>query len=292
MNITRLSAQTLGNRNQLVATWVELASLLNDVLSVINGPPQRIYQDSSVTKLSEVSRQLLAWFLNLPQELQWDSNGSISPSVCALHLQFLSTTILLNRPFATYIFNRRPKSTPRQRCLEGQTTKISQQICTANAVRVSKLLLAYRQHHGASKIFSTINPTCLSAAVALISDIVSAEPNEDKEPERKWLAAIMETLEEIIPWYPVAERSRNTLAAITNTCGLSDIVKQLAKRSGNVPIAMLPSHAPMDMSGTDWNADADFAFDLEFPFDSVYDVHNISLTGFYAQPSQIMNFGN
>ncbi|KAJ5410967.1 uncharacterized protein N7487_005326 [Penicillium crustosum] len=287
-----LSAQTLGTRNQLVATWVELASLLNDVLSVINGPPQRIYQDSSVTKLSEVSRKLLAWFLNLPQELQWDSNGSISPSVCALHLQFLSTTILLNRPFATYIFNRGPKSAPRHRCLEGQTTKISQQICTANAVRVSKLLLAYRQHHGASKIFSTINPTCLSAAVALISDIVSAEPNEDKETERKWLAAIMETLEEIIPWYPVAERSRNTLAAIMNTCGLSDIVKQLAKRSGSVPIAMLPSHAPMDISATNWNADSDFAFDLEFPFDSVYDVHNISLTGFYAQPSQIMDFGN
>ncbi|CAI7654803.1 unnamed protein product [Penicillium crustosum] len=292
LNITRLSAQTLGTRNQLVATWVELASLLNDVLSVINGPPQRIYQDSSVTKLSEVSRKLLAWFLNLPQELQWDSNGSISPSVCALHLQFLSTTILLNRPFATYIFNRGPKSAPRHRCLEGQTTKISQQICTANAVRVSKLLLAYRQHHGASKIFSTINPTCLSAAVALISDIVSAEPNEDKETERKWLAAIMETLEEIIPWYPVAERSRNTLAAIMNTCGLSDIVKQLAKRSGNVPIAMLPSHAPMEISATNWNADSDFAFDLEFPFDSVYDVHNISLTGFYAQPSQIMDFGN
>ena len=48
----------------------------------------------------------------------------------------------------------------------------------------------------------------------------------------------------------------------------------------------------MEISATNWNADSDFAFDLEFPFDSVYDVHNISLTGFYAQPSQIMDFGN
>ncbi|KAJ5816509.1 hypothetical protein N7447_008742 [Penicillium robsamsonii] len=290
LNMTRISAKGLSTSNQLVATWVELASLLNDVLSVINGPPERIYQDSSVSKLSDVSRKLLAWFLNLAPELQWDANRSISPSVCALHLQFLSTTILLNRPFATYIFNRGPKSAPRRRCLEGQTTKVSQQICTANAIRVSKLLLAYRQHHGASKIFSTINPTCLSAAVALISDIVSAGSDEDKEAEKTWLSAIMETLDAIIPWYPVAERSRNTLAAIMNTCGLSDIVKQLATKSRNVPVAMLPSH-PTDPSGTDWNTDADFAFDLEFPFDSVYDVHNISLTGFYAQPSQ-MNFGN
>ncbi|KAJ5372477.1 hypothetical protein N7517_004483 [Penicillium concentricum] len=291
LNMTRLSAQSLGTSNQLVATWVELASLLNDVLSVINGPPEKIYEDLSVKRLSQVSRKLLAWFLNLAPELQWDATRSISPSVCALHLQFLSTTILLNRPFATYIFNRGPKSAPRRRCLEGQTTKISQQICTANAIRVSKLLLTYRQHHGASKIFSTINPTCLSAAVALISDIVSAIPDEDKEAERKWLSAIMETLDAIIPWYPVAERSRNTLAAIMNTCGLSDIVKQLAVKSRNIPVAMLPSHGPTDASGTGWNTDVDFAFDLEFPFDSVYDVHNISLTGFYAQPSQ-MNFGN
>ncbi|KAJ5520243.1 hypothetical protein N7463_000696 [Penicillium fimorum] len=290
LNMTRISAKGLSTSNQLVATWVELASLLNDVLSVINGPPEGIYQDSSVSKLSDVSRKLLAWFLNLAPELQWDASRSISPSVCALHLQFLSTTILLNRPFATYIFDRGPKSAPRRRCLEGQTTKVSQQICTANAIRVSKLLLAYRQHHGASKIFSTINPTCLSAAVALISDIVSAESDEDKEAEKKWLSAIMETLDAIIPWYPVAERSRNTLAAIMNTCGLSDIVKQLATKSRNVPVAMLPSH-PTDPSGTDWDTNADFPFDLEFPFDSVYDIHNISLTGFYAQPSQ-MNFGN
>ncbi|KAJ5154449.1 uncharacterized protein N7500_009888 [Penicillium coprophilum] len=291
LNMTQLSTQTLGTSKQLVATWVELASLLNEVLSVINGPPERIYQDSSVSRLSEVSRKLLAWFLNLPPELQLDANLSISPSICALHLQFLSTTILLNRPFATYIFNHGPKLAPQRRCLEGQTTKISQQICTANAIRVSKLLLAYRQHHGASKIFSTINPTCLSAAVALISDIVSAELDEDKEAEREWLSAIMETLDAIIPWYPVAERSRNTLAAIMSTCGLSDIVKQLAVKSRNVPAAMLSSHDPTDASGAGFNTDGDFAFDFEFPFNSVYDIHNISLTGFYAQPSQ-MGFGN
>ncbi|KAJ5210655.1 hypothetical protein N7472_000794 [Penicillium cf. griseofulvum] len=291
LNMTRLSAQNLGTNNQLMSTWVELASLLDDVLSVINGPPEKIYQDSSVSKLSEVSQKLLAWFLNLGPELQWDANRSISPSVCALHLQFLSTTILLNRPFATYIFNRGPKTAPRRRCLEGQTTKLSQQICTANAIRVSKLLLVYRQQHGASKIFSTINPTCLSAAVALISDIVSAESEDDKVAEKECLDVIMETLDAIIPWYPIAERSRNTLAAIMNTCGLSDIVKQLPTKSRNVPIATLPSHGPTDTLGTSWNADVDFAFDLEFPFDSVYDVHNISLTGFYAQPPQV-NFGN
>lgn len=290
--MSRLSTQTLGTNYQLVFAWVELASLLNDVLSVINGPPERIYQDSSVSKLSEASRKLLAWFVNLGPELQWEANISISPGICALHIQFLSTTILLNRPFAAYIFNRRPKLVSRRRCLEGQTAKTSQQICTVNAVRISKLLLAYRQHHGASKIFSTINPTCISSAVALITDIVSSEPGDDKKEERKWLAAILETLEEIIPWYPIAERSRNTLAAIMSTCGLSDIVKQLAKKSGNIHVKMLPEHGQTEASGSGWNTDADLSFGLGFPFDSLYDVNNNNLSSFYAQPSQMMDFGD
>lgn len=229
--------------------------------------------------------------MDLLPELQWDANRPISPGICALHIHFLSTTILLNRPFATYIFNRGLKSVSRRPCLEGQTTHVSQQICTANAIRISKLLLAYRQHHGASKIFSTINPTCLSAAVALISDIVSAESGEDKKEEKRWLATIMETLDEIIPWYPIAERSRNTLAAIMNTCGLSDVLKQLAPKSGNIQAELLPNHTPIDVSGTNWNIDTDLSLDLGFPFDSAYDVHNISLTGFYAQPSQMLHFG-
>ncbi|KAJ5780586.1 hypothetical protein N7457_005746 [Penicillium paradoxum] len=265
LNVSRLSAQTLGRSGQLVAAWVELASLLDDVLSVINGAPGRVYQESSVKKLSEASQKLLSWFLNLAPELQWDANHPISPGICALHIQFLSITILLNRPFATYLFNRGSKSPPRRRCLEGQTTKVSQQICTANAIRISKLLLAYRQLH---------------------------EPSEDKEEEKKWLAAIMETLDEIIPWYPVAGRSRNTLAAIMNTCGLSDILKQLASKSGDDQAEMLPNRDHTEISGPSWTTDMDLSFNLGFPFDSAYDVHNISLTGFYAQPSQMIDFGS
>ncbi|KAJ5124312.1 uncharacterized protein N7515_008137 [Penicillium bovifimosum] len=284
LNVSQLSAQPVGATDQLVAAWIGLASVLNDILSIITGAPEKIYQNSSVKKLSEVSRKLLAWFMNLPQELQLDADRPIPPGVCALHIQFLATMILLNRPFATYIFNRGNKSVSQRPCLEGQTTDLSQQICTANPIRISKLLLTYRRQHGASKVFTTINPACLSAAVALISDIVSAKPGEDKEPEKTWLAAIMETLEEIIPWYPVAQQSRNTLAAIMKFCGLSDIINDLSSSQGNAPVEMLPDHGPTEAPGAGGNMVADWSFDLGFPFDSVYDVHDISLTGFYAQP--------
>ncbi|KAJ5776052.1 uncharacterized protein N7511_001063 [Penicillium nucicola] len=290
LHVPQFSAHTMGTSYQLMAAWVELASILNDVLSMINGSLARIYQDTSVSKLSKASQKLLVWFNKLPPKLQWNADHPISPGVCALHVQFLSTTILLNRPFAAYIFNRDTKSASR-RCLEGQTPKSSQQLCTTNAIRISKLLLAYKQYHGASKIFSTINPACLSASVALISDITSAGPGEAKIEERKWLGAILETLQDIIKWYPIAERSLDTLAAVMNTCGLSSILKQLAKNSGDAQVEPLSDNGITEVAGTNWNFDADLSFGLGSLFDPLYDVHNLGLPGIYAQPLQMMDFG-
>lgn len=221
------SLQTVGANYQLVAAWVELASLLNDVISVINSPSETLYRSSSVKKLSATSQSLLKWFVNLPPELQWDPSRLLSPSpeICAIHTQFLSTTILLNRPFAYYMAKSRRN--PYKKCLTGQSPETSQQICTTNAIRISKLLLTYRRHIGASKFFCTINPTCLTAGVALISDISTAKPGEEKVTEKNALVAIIDTLNELTPSYPVAGRSRDTLVAIVNSCGISDISKQL-----------------------------------------------------------------
>lgn len=289
--MTRLSAQSLGPRHRLVAAWVELASILNDVIYVINRSPEKVYQDASVRRLSEASGKLLSWFMNLPPELQWTATCPISPEICALHIQFLSTMILLNRPFAAYMLNHGRIKSPRRRCLEGHTPLVSQQICTVNAIRISKLLFTYRQCHGASKIFSTINPTCLWAGVALISDIVSAEWDEDKTTERKWLDAILETFDEIIPWYPIAERSRNMLVAIMNACGLPSVPKQVSSSSRDAQAEILPDHRPTEALGTDWNTHTDLPLGLGFPFDSVYDAHDNSPMDIFAQSSHMMNFG-
>lgn len=287
--MSRLSAETLGSKYQLVAAWVELARLTSDVSSVVNGPPDKIYHASSVNKLSEASEQLLTWFTSLDANLQWTGNCAIPPGTCALHLQFLSTTILLNRPFAAYMFNSGPRSASRCECLKGQTPEVSQEICTMNALRISKILLTYREQHGPSKIFSTINPACLSAAVALISDIVSAKSDEDKTPERMGLASILKTLEEITPWYPIAARSRNTLAAILQMCGLSDIPNQLSTDLGNSSMRTSLGHCPGEPSASVTTTDMDLSFDLGFPFDSIYDIHDIGLPDFYVPPWQIMD---
>lgn len=226
------SEEILGSQGQLAAALVSLSSILEEILPIVNGRRlETIYQDSSIEKLSGASEKLLQWFKSLPRELEWNSRTHQypSPAVSALHVNFLLTTIVLNRPFAAYMVNsiNNKGATGRssgRRCLNGQTPEVSQKLCTTSGIRIAKILSSYRLHHGANKFFSTINPPCLSAAMALMSDIVSAAQGEDKTEEKRWLTSILETLKEITPTYPVGGRSYTVLCAIAKACALSEVV--------------------------------------------------------------------
>ncbi|KAH7140041.1 hypothetical protein B0J13DRAFT_69884 [Dactylonectria estremocensis] len=297
------SAESLGPSYKLTLTWVRLASILEDILAVINGKEETIYQDASIQKLSEASDRLLQWFKTLPAELRWTPNSTHSPSpaTCAIHLQFLSTTILLNRPFAAYM----QKSSRRKgalgsdgkKCLHGQTPEISQRLCTTSGVRVSKLLLAYRLHHGPAKFFSTINPACLSASMALISDIVSAGPMDQKHEEKKWLTCILETLKAITPTYPVAGRSYMTLCAVTNACGLAGLIPA-SDRQQQAPLGGGQLDEQLQMGNFQgnpdelfWNIDGALGWEF-YPTLDVNDVHGIGLTDFCPRLSPWPLFPN
>lgn len=115
--------------------------------------------------------------------------------------------------------------------------------------------------------------------MALISDIVTAQPGENKAKERQALTAIIDTLEEITPSYPVAARSRNTLAAIMNTCGLSDLLNQPQVSLQQPWAEAAADHLPVVTPEASWNVD-------RFLFDEAYDVHDIGLMDFFTQPLQ------
>lgn len=295
------SEESLGPDYKLTAAWVSLSSTLEEILSVINGKEERIYQESSIQKLSQASSKLLQWFRSLPPELQWTASNvhQPSPATCAIHVQFLSATILLNRPFAAYMQKyRKDKAAVDdgiRRYLSGQTPEVSQQLCTTSGVRISKLLLAYRLHHGPGKFFSTINPACLSAAMALISDVASASPGEQKTEEKKWLAAILETLKEITPTYPVAGRSYMVLCAIVNASGIPGVVPASDELQqpyvGTSQLDQQPQST--DMQGLQgraddflWNMDASLGWEF---YPSLDDVHGIGLTDFFPPPPDAGN---
>lgn len=224
------SVEILGSQGQLTAALVHLSSTLEDILPIVNGRRlETIYQEYSIEKLSRASENLLGWFQSLPCELQWNSSHHQhpSPAVSALHVNFLFSIILLNRPFSAYMLksvNNKAATGGSLRSLKGQTPEVSQKLCTTSGIRIAKILSSYRLYHGADKFFSTINPPCLSAAMALMSDIVSADQGEDKTEEKRWLTSILDTLKEVTPTYPVAGRSYNVLCAIAKACALSGVV--------------------------------------------------------------------
>ena len=270
---------------------------------------ETIYQDSSIEKLSQASQDLLKWFKALPPELQWNAAAlqSPSPATCALHVHFLSVTILLNRPFAAYMLksfdnnNKGPAgSRLGDRRLNGQTPEISQTLCTTSGIRISKILLTYRLHHGAGKFFSTINPACLSASIALISDIVSARAGEDKKEERRWLAAILETLKGITPTYPVAGRSYTVLCAIVKACGLPGVVPSPpptgASDSNNQSMDesfQNPGGHHPGLEDPIWSMNESLGWEF---YPMLGDVHDIGITDFYPRlspwPPATPDYGN
>lgn len=282
-----------------MAALVRLSSILEGILPIVNARRlEIIYQPESVEKLSRESEKLVQWFKSLPPELQWKSNAHTAPSptTSALHVHFLSVTILLNRPFAAYMlksFDDRAagRSGSSTRHLNGQTPEVSQRLCTTSGIRIAKILSAYRLHHGPRKLFSTINPACLSAAMALMSDIVSAAPGEGKGEEKRWLASILETLKEITPTYPVAGRSYAVLCAIIKACGLSGVVpcpshdsSETSKSANPRPDQHdgNPGEPLTDLDDMVWNIDESLGWEF---YPMLDDVHNIGLTDFYPRLS-------
>lgn len=131
--------------------------------------------------------------------------------------------------------------------------------------------------------------------MALISDVASASPGEQKTEEKKWLAAILETLKEITPTYPVAGRSYMVLCAIVNASGIPGVVPASDELQqpyvGTSQLDQQPQST--DMQGLQgraddflWNMDASLGWEF---YPSLDDVHGIGLTDFFPPPPDAGN---
>lgn len=198
--------------------------ILDDIINVVNGPADLMEQEGTLANLSEACTRLLKWLKELPLELQWDPKKASlpTPGICALHMQFLTITILLHRPFATYL----PESQSHKRSakhLEGYSPALSQQICTVNAIRISKLLVEFQQQYGIEKLFSTVVHMALTAALSLISEISTEAYTNEKAREKKWLAVCLDVLKDLSLFSTVAGRNLIIVKSILQECGYSEL---------------------------------------------------------------------
>lgn len=246
MKLTDITAplptmETVGSQYQSLSAWVGLTTILDDILNVINGPEELLEQQSTLSQLSNTAGRLLEWFKALPPELQWNPKKDTlpSPGVCALHIQFLSTTILMHRPFAGYKASTESNKSPKRQ-LDGYSPALSRHICTQNATRISKLLLVFRRQYGVQKLFSIVVPIALTAAMSLISEISTEDQNAEKAEERKWLRVCLDTLNDLTPSFPVAGRNKRILTSILECCGYPELAQSDETRISTNPQAPPP----------------------------------------------------
>ena len=224
ISIPRPSHETVGESFYMQSAWVELCTLVSDMTDVVNGPPHLLENKGTNLRLSRIGERLLHWFKTLPAKLQWRPKDPLpAPSVCALHMQFFTAIILLHRPFAAYDLPPTRSKRHTRKPLAGYTPELSRRICNENAIRISRLLLAYRKKYGVEKMFTSMLHMVFVSATTLISHISTQQASEEDDSEqRKWLEVCLKALDDLTPSYLIAGRMFKVLIAILETCGLPE----------------------------------------------------------------------
>jgi len=212
----------------ILVAWTDLCIILGDVIDMTNGPSRMLEQQSTILLLSKAGERLHQWLKGLPEEVQWKSDQEAVPvpGIFALHMQLSAAMIMLHRPFAVYAptnpgLGRR--ITGEQ--LYGYTPDLSRQVCSENAVRISKMLLKYRQHYGIGKVLSSMLHHMFIAATTLISQISTDArgKSEDNSNEKRWLAVCLQALEDIGPYFHIGGRVHKVITSFLESCGYSDL---------------------------------------------------------------------
>ncbi|TVY54796.1 Nitrogen assimilation transcription factor nirA [Lachnellula cervina] len=238
------SKQTVGTQFQILAAWVDLARVLDDIINVINRDDELLDDPTTISKLSVTSDKLLRWLKELPTELQWNAKQApLSPSaIFALHMQFLTTTILLHRPFSASVLNSGTgKSSTRH--LKGYTSSDSQKICTLNSIRVVKMLNQFQQQFGLRRIFSWSAPIALTVSLSLLSDIASGAQDEDKSNVRNWLQLCIKIQEDMSLSLLLAGRNLAILRSMLEHCRNPQLSRLIAREILRDPPPAVPPAA-------------------------------------------------
>ena len=203
---------------------------------MINGPLHLLENQSTMFRLSSTSDRLLQWLKGLPIDLQWKPNQETlpPPGVCALHMQFFTTIILLHRPFAAYTPPSPSLGICVQKQLTGYTPALSRKICNQNAERITVLLSAYREHYGIEKTHSSMLHMIFTAATILISQISTDSDNNGTEKPRKWLAVCLEAFDDLTPSFYIAGRVRKVLISFLEACGYSELAPSPKHKLGSI----------------------------------------------------------
>lgn len=224
ISVPRPSLESTGPGYELLSAFVGLSAGLAKISAILNGKQDVLEQDECLNRLSDTADELLQWLKSLPKDLKWHSQGVRDPEICALHMQLLTSIILVHRPFAGYDVSTTGISVPPKsfKPLAGYTCAMSRQICTQNSIRVAKMLDAYQQQHDIRTIFSMGTYISLTAAMSLVSELSGTSPTSDPKEVKEALNICVKALRDLGPWFPLAHKHHSIVLSFLKFCGHSD----------------------------------------------------------------------
>ena len=222
VGIPRPSEDTVGPQQQLLTAWVDLSFILDEMNSILNGPPGYMEKDAVLKKLSTLADDLLTWLRSLPSDLRWDRKNFPAPEVCALHTQVLTAIVLVHRPFAnsTSSVASAAMNGPSKKQLPGCSTEDSRNICTQTCIRIAKMIDAFRRQFGIQKMFSVGAYVALTAAMTLVTEVTGTCKRQNPTQEtKKALDVCVDALRDLGTSLPVAGRHHTIIRSILQFCG-------------------------------------------------------------------------
>jgi len=99
----------------------------------------------------------------------------------------------------------------------------SRQVCNENAVRFSKLLLAYREHYGVNRIFSSMLHMIFIATTTLISQLSTDPRGKGESNNKKWLAVCLQAFSDVSTSFHLAGRVHKVIASFLEGCGYPEL---------------------------------------------------------------------
>jgi hypothetical protein len=227
---------------QTQAAWVDLSLMSSEISDIFNCPS--LVDEQTIRRLSDVDARLHSWYDSLPPALKSSESfdTELHPHVIALHMQFCGIQVLVYR---TSIMTRRKFSpaafSEEEICrLRGQTLQQSRLDYHDNAVRISRLLIAFKAKVGLERVPTVMLDNMYIATIALISYVSrSGRTGEEFEADIRWMTTLLDALEALQVHYPVAIRMRLTLSDVLQRSWLansanSPLYHKLASRSSDV----------------------------------------------------------
>lgn len=233
--ITDLNFQT-----QTQAAWIDLSLMSSEISDLFNCPS--LVDEQTIRRLIDIDSRLHTWFESLPQALKSgnSSDADLHPQMYALHMQFCGIQILVHR---TSIMTRRkfsPAAFSEQEIssLRGQTLQQTRLDYHDNAVKIARLLAAFKERIGLERVPPVMLDNLYMATIALISYVSrEGQAGELYESDISWMVLLLDALESLQVHYPVAVRMRLTLSDVLRRSWLANSVDAplFQKLSSNIP---------------------------------------------------------